>query len=158
VQDIATATLALGLNGLGPIGTGLAGVLGGVEVVDNALDDMRPGSTMLTRLAGSDPAPGVSYVAIAGDRPFGPGRPDHGEAARAGRILGKVGLALAAERMLFGGAPNDLAVSTASASGFGAGWPTPPTLLDAGCNHFEYFAVPAAVDVVRRGLGLPPRL
>nr|MBA2324093.1 hypothetical protein [Pseudonocardiales bacterium] len=69
VQDIATATLALGLNGLGPLGTGLGALLGGVELVDNALDDMHPGSTLLSQLARSDAPPGVSYVAITATSP-----------------------------------------------------------------------------------------
>jgi hypothetical protein len=153
VQDIATAALALGLNGLGPLGTGLGALLGGVELLDDALDGMRPGSATLTELARSEAPSGVTYVAITGDQPFGAG----GNAARAGRILGKLRLAeaaQAAEQMIFDGTPNDIAVSTASASGVGQGWPVRPEVLAADCNHFEYFAAPSAVTAVRRALGL----
>lgn len=151
VQDIATAALALGLNGFGGlVGNGLAFLLRGVEAIDDALDDMQPGSEMLTALAGSSAPQGVHYVAIAGDEPFG----TLDDASRGKRILRKVRLPGVALKMLFEGTPNDLAVSVASASAVGRAWSTRPEVLDADCSHINYFAANPGVTAVRRGLGL----
>jgi Caspase domain/PGAP1-like protein len=150
VEDLATATLGLGLNGLGPLGSLAASLVAAVEVTDAALDDMRPGSKLLTELAGSAPPAGVAYTAITGDVPFHPGAASH-----AARVLGKLGLPELAVRMLFDGTPNDVAVAVASAGGVGQDWPSPPVVLDANCNHFEYFTADASA-AVRLALGLPP--
>jgi PGAP1-like protein len=149
VEDLATATLGLGLNGLGPLGSLAAFLVAAVEVTDTALDDMRPGSKVLTELAGSPPPAGVAYTAITGDVPF-----HAGAASRAARVLGKLGAPELAVRMLFEGDPNDLAVAVTSAAGVGQDWPSPPEVLDANCNHFEYFTADTAM-AVRRALGLP---
>jgi hypothetical protein len=150
VEDLATATLGLGLNGLGPLGSLAAFLVAAVEVTDAALDDMRPGSKLLTELASSPPPAGVAYTAITGDMPFHPGAASH-----AARVLGKLGLPELAVRMLFDGTPNDLAVAVESAGGVGRDWPSTPAVLDADCNHFEYFTADASA-AVRLALGLPP--
>jgi hypothetical protein len=114
------------------------------------LDDMRPGSQLLTELASSPPPAGVAYTAITGDMPFHPGAASH-----VARVLGKLGLPELAVRMLFDGTPNDLAVAVESAGGVGRDWSSPPVVLDADCNHFEYFTADASA-AVRLALGLPP--
>ena len=149
VQDLATAGLALGLNQLGGIpGTVLGFLVRGVEHLDNAMDDMQPGSPLLTELAAAAAPDGVRYVTITGDEPFGA----DGDATRAGRILRKLRLPAAALGLLFGGSPHDLAVSVSSASAVGAGWPTAPTVLDADCNHHTYFAADRARAALRSAL------
>lgn len=148
VQDLATAGLALGLNQLGGIaGTALAFLLQGVEKIDNALDDMQPGSALLAELAASRPPSGVGYVAITGDEPFGIA----GDATRAERILRKLRLPGAALGLLFGG-PNDIAVSVTSASAVGAGWPVRPGTMDADCNHMSYFSSTPGLATLRSAL------
>jgi pimeloyl-ACP methyl ester carboxylesterase len=149
VEDLATVGLALGLNGLGPLGGMLSALVAAVEVTDNALDDMRPGSTVLAELAASGPADAVAYTAISGDVPFRAGSAD-----RVARLLGKLRLPELAVRMLFDGTPNDVAVAVSSARGVGTAWPTPPTVLDADCGHLEYFSYGPAVAAVRTALGL----
>ena len=59
VQDVATAALALALNGLGTVvGHTLGFLVRGVEGVDDALDDMQPGSELLDTLAAPSSRPG----------------------------------------------------------------------------------------------------
>lgn len=68
VQDWATAALGFGLNGLlgGWTVYAASALVGAVEYVDVALDEMQPDSNFLRQLARS-PDPGVPYTIIAGD-------------------------------------------------------------------------------------------
>jgi pimeloyl-ACP methyl ester carboxylesterase len=152
VEDVITALLGLALNlslFAGGVGTAIGSVLAGLgraaESIDTALDQMRPGSDLLTTLAGA-PDPGVPYTLIRGTRPF----PASADPSRAQRVVGK--LTGAAIDVLFGGAENDIAVSVASAGGVGQTWPNRPRVLDVGCNHVTYFADQTAVAAVKAAL------
>ena len=74
LQDWATVSLSLALNGLSatawPLKT-LVGLVAAIESVDVALDQMAPGSELLSDLATS-PDPNVSYTVIAGDTAIKP--------------------------------------------------------------------------------------
>ena len=148
VQDLATAGAGLVLNGLGPVGTALGVLVRGMEMVDKALDDMQPGSPILSRLAGSPAPSGVRYVAVTGDQPFGAA----GDTSRAGRIFRKLRTPQAALDLVFGRQPHDLAVSVASASAVGTSWPTRPTVVDADCSHLTYFSSVPGMEAVRSAL------
>lgn len=151
VQDVATTVLALAANGLGPlVGGTLAFLLRGLEGVDDALDAMTPGSSLLEDLAGRPPSPGVTYVTVAGNEPFGP----VADASRARRILTKLRLPGKALDLVFGGLDHDIAVAVDSATAVGRSWPQPPTLLDVGCNHMGYFASAPGRAVLRQALGI----
>jgi pimeloyl-ACP methyl ester carboxylesterase len=153
VQDLAGAGIGLALNGLsgltGPLALAtqaLGFAVSALERVDVALDDMKPGSEVLAKLATS-PQPRVPYIAIAGDAPFG----EDGDAGRAKRILAKLGESTVLAT-LFDEGPNDLAVSVKSATTFGAGWPDRPPHLDAHCNHLTYFASEPGLNAVEQAL------
>jgi hypothetical protein len=149
VQDVATAALALALNGLGTVvGHTLGFLVRGVEGVDDALDDMQPGSELLDTLAAAVQPAGVDYVAITGDRPFG----IIGDDTRAQRILRKLRLPDAAVGLLFGHEPNDVAVSVASASAVGLRWAPAPRVVDADCSHVSYFSSQTGLNAVRTAL------
>ncbi|MGH3785973.1 MAG: caspase family protein [Pseudonocardiaceae bacterium] len=154
VEDAATSLLGLGLNGLVPLGGPLAAV-GTVfgflartaEHVDNALDEMRPGSPLLTELADAAD-PGVPYVVVRGTEPLPPNT-DRGVARR---VVAKLtGVVL---DQLFDGQPNDLAVSVQSATAVGAQWALAriPRSLDAACSHLTYFTSNEGLAAVRSAL------
>ena len=70
VQGWATAAVALVANGFIPVAwpiTALAALVGTVEKVDTALDQMQAGSGLLRELAGA-PDPGTTYDVIVGNR------------------------------------------------------------------------------------------
>jgi hypothetical protein len=105
---------------------------------------------LLTDLAAAD-EPGVRYVTVRGTQPLPPGA----DAGRARRIVLKLtGLALDG---VFGGEPNDLAVSVRSAGCVGAAWTrTPPRAVDAACSHVSFLSSPAGREAVRTALQLAP--
>jgi len=153
VEDLATASVGLALNGLstlaGPFAIAVKAfgfAVAALEKLDVALDDMKPGSKLLADLAAS-PQPAIPYVAVAGDEPFGP----DGDPARARRILEKLRLPAEVLANVFGG-EHDVAVSVSSATTFGSEWQTRPPILDADCNHLTYFASENGVAAVRQAL------
>jgi hypothetical protein len=149
VQDVATTALALAANGLGAlVGSTLAFLFKGLEGVDDALDAMMPGSRLLADLEANPAAPGVRYVAVAGDEPFGAAA----EAGRAMRILTKLKLPKAALGLVFGGEPHDIAVSVTSATSVGRTWAERPPVLEADCSHMGYFSSASGIAALRQAL------
>jgi pimeloyl-ACP methyl ester carboxylesterase len=152
VEDACTALLGLALNlpmfgsGIGAVvGSALAGLGRAAERFDTALDEMRPGSDLLTSLT-DGPDPGTPYVLVRGTEPFHPVTAD----SQARRIVRK--LTGAAVDGIFGGEENDVAVSILSSGGVGANWPRPPQVIDAACNHLSYFSDEAGLKAVRTAL------
>ena len=150
VEDLATAGLGLALNSLAGLGgptavvaTAVGFLVKSLEKVDVALDELEPGSRLLTTLAGSA-QPDVSYVALGGDHPFG----QDGDGARARRILEKLRVPGAALAFIFARIPNDVAVSVPSATTFGSAWSRRPPAVRVACNHLTYFASPAGIAAV----------
>ncbi len=154
VEDLAISALAFGLNRLVDL-SGAPGVAAmlvgflvqGVERVDVTLDQMAPGSPILTALAESGD-PGVRYVGIAGDHPFG-------SVANPGRIaslLQKLRVPGAVLNTLFDGRPHDLAVSVESATAVGGAWSMPPGVIDADCSHLSYFSSREGLAAIRAAL------
>jgi pimeloyl-ACP methyl ester carboxylesterase len=156
VQDVVTATLGLLLNvplavgGPGAVvGSALAFLARAGERFDTALDEMRPGSDLLTSLA-STADPGVPYVTLRGTRPWALD-PDGGVGEWASRIIHKLtGTSL---DLVFAGEPNDLAVSVSSAAGVGSSWPNAGLrVVDVACNHVSFFTSPAGQQALASAL------
>lgn len=136
IEDLALSVVGLGLNSILGLGGPLAiagRILGYLTKLTETLDEMAPTSALIQGLA-QDADPGLRYVAIRGTRPW----PDSADDARAKRIIAK--LATIGFDEVFASAPNDMAVSVASASSVGRDWAKPPVLLDADCNHISYFS------------------
>jgi hypothetical protein len=145
VQDAAWTLLTLGLNRVVPLAwpaVVFSGLLGTIERVDNALDDMTPGSERLRTLRDS-PDPGTTYVVIAGNTSLMEGDD------RAG--VTKVALVLAkrAAWALSLGHENDIAVVVESARALPAGRVPAPDLRVIGCDHLSYFSSSAGLAAVR---------
>ena len=148
VQDWATTSIALALNGFTVLGWPLhilGGLVGAVEKVDNALDQMAPGSDFLNTLTASDD-PGVLYTVIAGNTSLRSGVlvTDSVGASLLKRLLAKLSLETlrnGVTTLAFFGQPNDIAVSVASISTV---WRThtltPDQLHEAMCDHVTYFS------------------
>ena len=129
--------------------TALAALLGTVEKVDTALDQMQPESAFLAQLAGA-PDPGTSYHVIVGNRSLvkpAEGAPD----GRVGRLLGR----LAPSRiggdivdLVFFNQPNDLAVSVQSASTIPGARQPAPQLHVVATDHVSFFEDPASLAVL----------
>jgi len=155
IQDGVNALLGLGLNGLLPIGgplaaagTVLAFLSQAAERVDTTLDEMRPGSDLLTTLAGAV-NPGVPYVTVRGTQPL----PRWADSGRAGRIVGK--LTGSALDLVFHGSANDIAVTVDSAGAVGRSWlPRRPATIDAACSHVTYFSADEGLTAVHAALQL----
>ena len=155
IQDGVNALLGLCLNGLLPIGgplaaagTVLAFLSQAAERVDTTLDEMRPGSDLLTALA-EDASPGVPYVAVRGTQPL----PRWVDAGRGGRIVRK--LTGSALDLVFHGAANDIAVTVESAGAVGPSWrPFRPATIDTACSHITYFSADEGLSAVHAALQL----
>jgi Caspase domain len=152
-EDLALSLTGLALNGVVYLGGpfAVAGCVLGyltklTERLDNTLDEMRPGSALLSALA-TDPDPGLPYTTIRGTRPW----PDPADDSRAKRIIAK--LATQGFDTVFAEAVNDMAVSTVSASAVGAAWAAEPRRIDADCNHISYFSSEAGRNAITRALG-----
>lgn len=144
VQQWATAAVAFAANGMiplpWPVGV-LAAAIGLVEKVDTALDQMQPGSDFLKQLA-TAPDPHTTYHVIAGDRSLRDSDATDGTRGRAVTLLRRcLPSALAAQiaDLAFLNAPNDLAVSVASASALPVGRQPAPVVRVVGTDHLRFF-------------------
>ncbi|HET8989353.1 MAG TPA: caspase family protein [Humibacillus sp.] len=152
VQRWATAAVALAANGFIPVAwpvTALAALLGAVEKVDTALDEMQPGSPFLTRLSGA-PDPGMSYHVIVGNRALVPdaeGQPN----GRVARLMGRLAPSHIGGEivdLVFFNQPNDLAVSVQSASSVPVGRQPAPQVHVVATDHVSFFEDPASLAVL----------
>lgn len=145
VQDAAWTLLTFGLNKVAAMAWPAAvfsGLLGAVERVDNALDDMVPNSDRLRALAEA-PDPGLPYSVIAGNTSLDPA------VDRAG--VGKVLFALARRAAWAAslGHDNDLAVVLESAQAIPPGRTPAPNHLVIACDHVSYFSSAAGLAAIR---------
>lgn len=138
VQQLASTTLALGLNGAAALAWPLhvvGGLLGAIETVDNTLDELQPGSELLQTLARS-PDPQVPYTVIAGTASI-----KRGSSAKSlvRRIFDNFPNAIRlVTPLVFLGQPNDLAASVSSVHNVNQERTPRPTLLTVGSDHFSY--------------------
>jgi len=163
LQDWATATLGLALNGLTVAvwpAAAIGSLLTAIESIDVALDQMVPGSEFLTELASSHD-PGVPYVLVGGDTSLKPAalRPqvNRGGTSLMQRLLNRLSLGealrLAADQVFL--APNDVAVAVASMSGLGGDRTPPLKILAVSCDHMSYFRDAAGLEALARALSGP---
>lgn len=156
VQKLATVALTVGLNGLTaaawPLGV-LGTLLGALEKVDVALDEMEPGSEVVLLLAGA-PDPGVPYTVLVGNRSFA-GPPVQPEGSPVRRLLARLRPAnLAAEVVdrVFLEQPNDIAVSVPSGRSVPTDRSPAPVVLEVPSDHMSYFRNPEALTALAQAL------
>ncbi|HET7801722.1 MAG TPA: hypothetical protein VFL38_14960, partial [Humibacillus xanthopallidus] len=152
VQRWATAAIALLANGFIPVAwpvTALSALLGAVEKVDTALDEMQTQSAFLKRLAAA-PDPRARYDVIVGNRSLAPST----EAVPTGCIA-RLMARLSPSRigsdvvdLVFFDQPNDLAVSVKSASTLPAGRNPAPVLHTVATDHVSFFENPETLAVM----------
>jgi pimeloyl-ACP methyl ester carboxylesterase len=158
LEDWATATLGLALNGLTTV-TWPAKVIGGlvaaVEAIDVALDEMVPDSSFLTQLAANpDPNPPIPYTLIAGNTSIKPAalvmQPERSNTSLVQRLIGRLtpnaALRLVADQIFL--KPNDIAVAVDSMTTLGTNRKTTFTILPAACDHLSYFRDPEGLKVL----------
>jgi pimeloyl-ACP methyl ester carboxylesterase len=148
VQDWVTSAVAMALNGLTAVAWPAAAVgwlLSGLERLDNSLDQMKPGSALLTELARA-PDPKRPYTILAGSTSLAP------EAGPRWRQLAQrlFHRALSAA-FLF--EPNDIAVSVASIGQVDRRRAPAPRVVEVACDHLTYFRAPAGLAALQEALG-----
>lgn len=142
IQDWATAAIAFGLNGLTEVAWPvkvLADLVGAVETVDVMLDEMAPGSPLLAEL-GQSGDPQVPYVLLVGNTSI---IPSASEGGKLERLLSKISpqkVLHAATSLAFMRAPNDIAVSVASAKTLPSGRVPSPKVAEVACDHVTFFS------------------
>jgi pimeloyl-ACP methyl ester carboxylesterase len=146
VQKWATAGVAFAVNSLTAVAWPvqvLGSVLGLVEKVDTALDQMEPGSPFLKNLAlGSDPE--VPYHVIIGDRSLVEGAPAKGLLSRLwpGRVVSDV------IDLAFFNHPNDLAVAVTSARSVPEGRRPAVEFHVIASDHVSFFSTPVSLRLL----------
>jgi pimeloyl-ACP methyl ester carboxylesterase len=151
VQKWATVALGLGLNAMTavvwPVKV-LGWMVQAVERIDEALDQMEPGSAFLTSLAQSGD-PGVPYTVLAGNTSIIEGVEAE---SRLGRLLDRLDPVRKAANMAFFGAPNDLAASVKSITALPAGRDPDVVSREVACDHSTYLDTEVSVAVLIEAL------
>ena len=159
VQEMTFALLGMGLNQIGglvlpaKIVTDLAAKsLEFIENIDNALDQMQPDSEFINKIA-LNPDPQVPYTIIAGDRAIALSQQ---QANRLRRLMSKLftpSINKVINGLIFGGEPNDIAVSLASIKSVSKNRsPQPKILPDVACDHMTYFTTEAGLKALADAL------
>jgi hypothetical protein len=153
VVDWATATLALGLNGL----TGspwparvLRGFTAAFADPQVALREMNPGSETLAELGGS-PDPGIPYTMLAGNTSIIPAAPEGLMDRLLNRLFGThpmYGIA----NQFFRYSANDIAVAVESMQRTPGGWSTRMKVIPTACDHLTYFETEAGLSALEEAL------
>ena len=153
VQAWATPALAIGLNSLAGVAWPakiLGSLVGAIETVDVALDQMEPGSTLLQSLAASLD-PGIPYTILAGNTSLlvaalMPEQPE--QPSRLERLLDSLRLPTLlhkATALAFFGQPNDIAVSVRSIGAVPLARDPQPVIHEVACDHITYFSTEAGL-------------
>lgn len=168
-EDWVTSTSAMALNNLLPVAWParlLGAVLGGLERIDNSLDQMKPGSPFLKALR-TTPAPGVKYTVIAGNTSIIPSALEGLD--QDASLLNRLWKSLSLKRAFHGAAslalfrePNDVAVSVKSILDVPDDRLPAASRATVACDHMSYFVDPAGLTALRAALGIaapapPPR-
>ncbi len=152
-EDYALTALSLGLNGLVGAtwsGSALGGLVGGLEMIDNALDQMNPGSDFLKNLAAS-PKPDVPYSLIAGNTALVAAalEANSGGESLFGRLWARIKPKPWLHTLtapLFFGQPNDIAVTVESVRSAPMGEQT----IEVACDHITYFDKPESLALLAK--------
>ncbi|MGB3297328.1 MAG: hypothetical protein WBA76_03585, partial [Phormidesmis sp.] len=140
VQAGLFKALSFAINGLSTVAWPVQlinGALFVLEAVDVALDDMNPGSELLTLLAASEPA--IPYSIVAGNTSLVPLDDKATLRARLERKLDKLA------EFPFLQEANDVAVSVSSIRHVPAGAIHVPQVREVACNHMVYFTDPVGL-------------
>ncbi|CUH99176.1 caspase family protein [Leisingera aquaemixtae] len=142
IQGWATTALAVGLNGFSQVAWPvrlLGDLVGAVEAVDVTLDEMAPGSDFLTEL-GRNSDPNVPYSLLVGNTSVIPAAVETGILSSLLAKLSPQRVLHAATALAFLKAPNDIAVSVASAKAVPEGRALVPQVQEAACDHISFFS------------------
>lgn len=141
VQAGLTRALCFAVNGLTPVAWPLSlvsGVLGALETIDVALDEMEPGSKTLSLLAASEPP--MAYSIVAGNMALVPADGKTDLRSRLQKKLDQIsGLA-------FPNPNHDTAVSVSSIKHVPAGRAGTHQVYEVGCDHASYFTDPVGLS------------
>ncbi|MBX9245273.1 caspase family protein [Actinotalea ferrariae] len=155
VQKYATAALTLGLNGLTSVAwpvAVLSTLMGALEKVDVALDEMEPGSGLVSLLAGA-PDPGVPYTVLVGTRSVSaPVPPDGGWLRQLLARVHPLALVDALIDQVFAGLANDIAVSVPSGKALPTDRSPAPAVHEVPSDHMSYFQNPEALTRLAEAL------
>ena len=158
VQRWATAAVAFAANGFIPVAwpvTALAAVLGVIEKVDTALDQMQPGSDFLKQL-GNSPDPCTPYHVIIGNRSLRDTATDVEPGGRIARLLSRLSPARVGSDLVdlvFFKQPNDLAVSVTSAQNLPGARDPHPDVHVVGTDHVSFFEDPSSLQLLAQIVG-----
>ncbi|WP_308189217.1 esterase/lipase family protein [Nostoc mirabile] len=141
VQDLATVALGIGLNSFSTVAWPvkvLGSLVSGIEVVDVALDQMKPNSSFLRDLAAS-PDPRIPYSVIAGNTSIKRAAMEEegGKASRLNRLIQKLRTQIV--EFPFLGQSNDIAVKVDSIKNIPEGRNITPNIQEVACDHLTYF-------------------
>ena len=160
VQDMSFALLGMGLNQISGLVLPVkivadlaAKSLQFIEQIDNSLDQMQPDSEFIEEIA-LNPDPKIPYTIIAGDR----STVLQQQSSRLRRLMKKLftpAINQVIDNLVFGGEPNDIAVSLSSIKSVSQERsPQPKILPHVACDHITYFTtevgLKALVDAVSR--------
>ncbi len=161
VEDWATTAAGFLLNGMAVVAWPvkvLGGLLKALEMVDQTLDQMHPGSPILNRLADSAD-PQITYTILAGNTSIIPAaleRPSADKPSLFERLLGKLNLQRvlhkSTEYAVFFGHPNDIAVSVVSIKSVPGGWAKANPPHEVACDHISYFSTEAGIRALYEAL------
>ena len=122
-----------------------------VEQNDNALDQMQPDSDFIKAIA-TNPDPKIPYTIIAGDR----STVLQQQSSRLRRLMKKLfnpAINKVIDGLVFGGEPNDIAVSLASIKNVSQERsPQPRILPNVACDHMTYFTTEAGLEALIKAL------
>lgn len=157
VEDYAITALSIGFNSLAKVAwpaSVVSMLVKGLEKVDNALDQMNPGSDFLKNLADS-PKPNVPYSIIAGNTSLitaALAEDEHGTTIFSrlwARIKPKPWLHTLTAPIFFG-QPNDIAVTVESVCAA----PMGDQAIVVACDHTTYFNTVAGLEQLAKLLPL----
>lgn len=154
IQDLAFTLLTFGLNKVGALvwpAWAFGGLLAGIERLDSAFDDMKPGSPRLNTLAQSAD-PGVPYYVIVGNT-------SHIEGYTTNRVAGVISaLGHRAANLAFLHEDNDLAVAVVSARNLPVNRTIEPVIDEVASDHITYFNSHAGLEALYRALAHDPEI
>lgn len=155
IQGWATAAVAIGLNGLAQVAWPvklLGDLVSAIETVDVMLDEMAPGSSILTDLAKSE-CPNVWYTLLAGNTSIIPAAATSGRLESLLSRLSPQKVLHTSTALVFLKAPNDIAVSVESAKAVPASVVPKSRVAEVGCDHVTFFSSNAGREALLNALG-----
>jgi len=161
IQDWATTALGIGLNFVGSVAWPVkaAGwLVGAIETVDEALDEIKPGSDLLRGLESSDD-PGLLYTILVGNTAIVERvRQQAGDAGASAlaRLMERLTphVLYGVTAIAFFHQPNDIAVSVHSMTSVPQDRvPKPRILPEIACDHLTYFSAEAGLRSLEEVLG-----